>query len=547
MKRIVKAICHFLAAVLAFGAGFLSLAWSTPPHPHRWDVFEANSQHVIYTALSVAVVAFVLLGANACFQYSSNSSVADVKRAGSFQFYCGEFAIACVLATSQNGSLDINLANGLLLVAVIFACLGYALPEEVSATNAESKPLKNEVEREPKKVSRTVVMLLATVAWFLGIVLGGLAILSRRQEPFTSCFGALTDIPALTLADGASSRASVAAARDLPLGALRFSFAEDKRIMITDPQRDGGATVYSTVAGSAFVTAAFGAFRATNDHEGGLFTIVDTPTSRSHGTVVKSVVGSADGNSVTLSGDLLFFSKPGGDSSSEVNVPFTMTFDAVSEQRARFTVEVDSVKASEIVNNTGVLRLYLSHMADTDEHIFGFGEQFDALDMKGTCVPILTSEQGVGRGLMPLTFFLNLYLPGAGGSWQTTYTAVPYYITSAMRGMFLENTEFSVFDMSQSGRMTVEVMVGASGTVVGHVMGGAMPKDLIREYTEYAGRMRVLPEWTSKGAIVGLQGGTEMVKAKVKVLQDAGVPISGLWLQDWSGKVETGFGRRLLW
>jgi hypothetical protein len=580
MTQIVKALCHFVSVVLAFGAGLLSLAWAHPPHPHSWDVVEPSSMHLFNTALSVFLVGFIVLGANACLKlaYGDTIPAAHVKAAGSFQFICGEFAVLCILATGQTGTLDFDLPTGLMVFAVMLACVGFAIPvsvrpqeeasqvveEPVKSTAAggdkkskKSRGGKKDKEEEPATPAAAPVVVkqrimswfvagLAAVGFALGIGLGELAVLSRRQEPFTSCFGGLSDIPPLTLTQEPSALASLAAARDLPLGALRFSFTKDNRIVITDPQRRGSAPVYSTVAGSAFVTGAFGAFSAKNDHEGGLFTIVDTPTTRSHGTVIKSVKGSADDQSVVVSGALLFYSVP-KDASSEVQVPFTMTFDAVSAQRAQFTVAVDALRAGVLVRNSSPLRLYLNHMTDEDEHFFGFGEQFDALDFKQSCVPILTSEQGVGRGLMPITFFLNLYLPGAGGSWQTTYTAVPYYVTSAMRGLFLENTEFTVFDMSRPGRVTVEVVVGSSGRVVGHVMGGANPKDLIREYTEYAGRMRVLPEWTSKGAIVGLQGGTEVVKAKVKVLQDAGVPISALWLQDWSGKVETGFGRRLLW
>lgn len=43
------------------------------------------------------------------------------------------------------------------------------------------------------------------------------------------------------------------------------------------------------------------------------------------------------------------------------------------------------------------------------------------------------------------------------------------------------------------------------------------------------------------------QGGTAMVKQKLKALQDVNAPVAGLWLQDWSGKRETMLGRRLQW
>lgn len=74
------------------------------------------------------------------------------------------------------------------------------------------------------------------------------------------------------------------------------------------------------------------------------------------------------------------------------------------------------------------------------------------------------------------------------------------------------------------------------------------PLKIIESYTkQHAGRMRPLPDWVGNGAIVGLQGGTEMVKNHVETLRNANVPLAGLWLQDWSGKRETDFGRRLQW
>jgi alpha-glucosidase len=50
-----------------------------------------------------------------------------------------------------------------------------------------------------------------------------------------------------------------------------------------------------------------------------------------------------------------------------------------------------------------------------------------------------------------------------------------------------------------------------------------------------------------RGAIVGIQGGTDVVRARVDALRAAGVPLAGVWLQDWVGQRITSFGSRLLW
>ena len=44
-----------------------------------------------------------------------------------------------------------------------------------------------------------------------------------------------------------------------------------------------------------------------------------------------------------------------------------------------------------------------------------------------------------------------------------------------------------------------------------------------------------LPEWSQKGAVVGLEGGTLNVSQEVGKMLDFGIPITGVWLQDWVG------------
>lgn len=46
---------------------------------------------------------------------------------------------------------------------------------------------------------------------------------------------------------------------------------------------------------------------------------------------------------------------------------------------------------------------------------------------------------------------------------------------------------------------------------------------------------------------VGLEGGTANVTAIVSTLQAAGVPLSGVWLQDWVGLRHSWDGDRLIW
>ena len=92
----------------------------------------------------------------------------------------------------------------------------------------------------------------------------------------------------------------------------------------------------------------------------------------------------------------------------------------------------------------------------SNERVHGFGVQYSVWNLKGYKVPILVSEQGIGRGLQPITDILNA-VSLSGGNWHTTYAPVPHYITSRNLSFVLENSEYSVFDLTPNDYIAVQV------------------------------------------------------------------------------------------
>ncbi|MCG8668737.1 MAG: alpha-glucosidase [Pseudomonadales bacterium] len=216
------------------------------------------------------------------------------------------------------------------------------------------------------------------------------------------------------------------------------------------------------------------------------------------------------------------------------------------EFEMRFEIVEGQLQFTATTNDEAYNHIVLNYISDAEEHFYGFGEQFSYLDLKGRQVPVLTQEQGIGRGEPLLSLLVNLYSPGSGGTTLSSYYAVPQYITDQRRSIFLENSEYSRFDLTKSDQVSLNVF---SNAMVGRIPYGEDLLGLIEEFTVYSGRMKALPDWMNEGAVLGLQGGTERVRDLWTQLRDAGTPVAGLWLQDWVGRRITlgGAGKQLWW
>ena len=287
----------------------------------------------------------------------------------------------------------------------------------------------------------------------------------------------------------------------------------------SDPDR----ALLSSVPGESFVSAARG--EETVEQSRGHFFIEDEVEDLHPDQTIESI--DRKGEALVIAGHLT-----NGEGSEAIG--YTFSFSPVTGGRLRFEVEVEE----------SYDRVYLTYASAPDEHFFGFGTQYTYFDMKGHKVPIFIQEQGIGRGEQPVTLGAD-WQADAGGSPFTSGASVPHYMTSELRSLFLENYEYSSFDLREEDRVRVEVF---SSRMRGQILSGDTPTELIELYTEFSGRMSPLPEWILGGAVVGLQGGTEKVLDVSQRLKALDTPVAAFWLQDWVGqRYVPSFGKQLWW
>jgi alpha-glucosidase len=225
-------------------------------------------------------------------------------------------------------------------------------------------------------------------------------------------------------------------------------------------------------------------------------------------------------------------------------------FGELSDKNESFTYglifsedSLGNLQFSAKTGNKEINRLILSFSSHSSEHFSGLGEQFTHLQLKGHKLPVFISEQGIGRGKQPLTAGVNL-VAKSGGNAYTSYASMPWFVSSENYGFLLHNYAYSDFDFRADDFVQIKLF---AGEIRARIFSGDDISEILEKKTLISGRMKALPEWTTSGAIIGMQGGTEKVREIYGKLKKLNAPIAGFWLQDWVGQRRTSFGKQLWW
>lgn len=221
-------------------------------------------------------------------------------------------------------------------------------------------------------------------------------------------------------------------------------------------------------------------------------------------------------------------------------------------QQREFTIDVregrnpGDIELELAARNVDAISLVTARTPGASVH--GLGEQFAPFDLSGRLTPIVVREQGVGRGEQPLTFLADVTNRGAGGTDAMTYAAWPSFVTGDVRGLALDpgardSHAFAVADTTSDDSV---VLTSWAPSVGASLTADVEPAALIERRASGEDRPE-LADWLSDGAVLGLQGGTDIVRQAVADMQAAGTELSAVWLQDWTGQRQADLGARLWW
>ena len=182
-----------------------------------------------------------------------------------------------------------------------------------------------------------------------------------------------------------------------------------------------------------------------------------------------------------------------------------------------------------------------------DEKVYGCGEQYYALNLKGKVVPIWVSEHQ--QVLQIAKKLLRTKLFGANPDYisnykhHQSYFSSPVFISSLNYGFYIDSDSYAKFSF---GKDYVKLFFRSIPKNI-KIVTANNQIDLVKKMNNLSGISPKIPDWVGNGAILAMQGGTKVLREKYHKAKEAGNKISGIWAQDWCGHVVTSFGYQVYW
>jgi hypothetical protein len=179
--------------------------------------------------------------------------------------------------------------------------------------------------------------------------------------------------------------------------------------LISDPSQ----ILWKTTGNGPFIRAAYGTSTPPPNNNGN-YQVEETVESHTEELSIDptSISVSRSNDELSFAGQL---NKVGNDYDFYFSFSLVPSSHGLTEDQYQLNFNFNITTIEEDPIN----RVYLTYWCESDENFYGFGESFTYFNLNGRNVPILVSEQGLGRGLEPITSYYNdnQNTTGAGGYW----------------------------------------------------------------------------------------------------------------------------------
>lgn len=214
----------------------------------------------------------------------------------------------------------------------------------------------------------------------------------------------------------------------------------------------------------------------------------------------------------------------------------------------KFTVTADGNRMKITPQTDGDYnRLWIEIPAHKGEHVYGSGETFTEFDLRGKKANVWVAEHinalQTAKKIVKQVFGVKNTVKKQPFKNYETYYAEPVFLSSKKYYYHSETTARAEFDFTNEAKHIIK-----TDSIAPFYIGvGNDFEELLEDMTALYGRQPALPEWVYDGAILGIQGGTDIMMKKVDDCTKAGTDISAVWIQDWEGRRVTAVGKQLQW
>ena len=182
--------------------------------------------------------------------------------------------------------------------------------------------------------------------------------------------------------------------------------------------------------------------------------------------------------------------------------------------------------------------------AEKDEAVFGGGEQYRKVNLRGEEVVNFVSEHIKASTILQKALLPKILYREKPHSQIGSYSPMPVFVTDRRRLILFDTTADGRSDFSGEDCFRFQFDVCPKRLLL---LRAANFRGLSELLAKQIPNRQYLPAWCREGMILGIQGGTETILEKTFAMLDAGAKICGVWSQDWSGEKRTVMGKQVWW